>query len=141
HLYFTKALTCTQVVTSGLTDTLLPKANLSEKEKQSLKSFFEYFSITDLQNRYFQRISTAQQRIVLLIRALIKNAEMLILDEPYQFFDEELIRHANQLLNWYCRDKTLIFVTHHEEEIPSIIDKKIQMINGSGKIISTASKG
>jgi molybdate transport system ATP-binding protein len=139
HLYFTKALTCAQVVTSGLSDTLLPKANLSEKEKQSLQSFFQYFALSDLQERYFQRISTAQQRIVLLIRALIKNAEMLILDEPYQFFDEQLIRHANRLLNWYCRDKTLIFVTHHEEEIPSSVDQMMQMSNGCGKIIAALS--
>lgn len=136
HLYFTKALTCTEVVTTGLSDTLLPKANLSKKEMQSLQSFFKYFSLSDLQEKYFQRISTAQQRIVLLIRALIKNAEMLILDEPYQFFDEQLIRHANRLLNWYCRDKTLIFVTHHEEEIPSSVDRMMQMSNGKGAIIA-----
>jgi len=136
HLYFTKALTCAQVVTSGLSDTMLPKTNLSELERQSLQSFFKYFALTDLSERYFQRISTAQQRIVLLIRALIKNAEMLILDEPYQFFDEALISHANRLLNWYCRKKTLIFVTHHDEEIPSIINRKMQMTCGSGEIIS-----
>lgn len=136
HLYFTKDLTCAQVVTSGLSDTMLPKTNLSELERQSLQSFFKYFALTDLSERYFQRISTAQQRIVLLIRALIKNAEMLILDEPYQFFDEALISHANRLLNWYCRKKTLIFVTHHDEEIPSIINRKMQMTRGSGEIIS-----
>jgi len=115
---------------------MLPKANLSELERQSLQSFFKYFALTDLTERYFQRISTAQQRIVLLIRALIKNAEMLIFDEPYQFFDKELISHANRLLNWYCRKKTLIFVTHHDEEIPSIINRKMQMTRGSGEIIS-----
>lgn len=136
HLYFAKALTCAQVITSGLSDTMIPKANLSKQERQSLQSFLQYFALTDLQNRYFQRISTAEQRIVLLIRALIKNAGMLILDESYQFFDEQLIRHANRLLDWYCRDKTLIFVTHHEDEIPAIIDKKIQMTGGTGKILS-----
>lgn len=140
HLYFRKTLTCAEVVASGLCDTMLPKANLSEEERQSLQSFFQYFSLSDLQTRYFQRVSTTEQRIVLLIRALIKNAGMLILDEPYQFFDEQLIRRANRLLDWYCRDKTLIFVTHHEEEIPSIIDKKIQMIDGTGKIVTTGKK-
>jgi molybdate transport system ATP-binding protein len=136
HLYFTKALTCAQVVTSGFSDTMLPKAHLSEKESRSLQSFFAYFSLSDLSDRYFQRISQTEQRLVLLIRALIKNAEMLILDEPYHFFDEPLIRHANRLLDWYCRDKTFIFVTHHEEEIPTCIDQMMQMNAGVGKIIS-----
>lgn len=136
HLYFTKALTCAEVVTSGLNDTMLPKTNLSDKERQSLQSFFAYFSLSDLTNRYFQRISTGQQRIVLLIRALIKNAEMLILDEPYHFFDEQLIRHTNRLLDWYCRDKTLIFVTHHAEDIPACVNQVMQMNEGVGKIKS-----
>ena len=136
HLYFTKALTCEQVVTSGLSDTMLPKANLTDKERRSLQSFFTYFSLSGLSDRYFQRVSKTQQRIVLLIRALIKNAEMLILDEPYHFFDEQLIRHANRLLDWYCRDKTLIFVTHHTEEIPACVDQMMQMSAGVGKIIS-----
>jgi molybdate transport system ATP-binding protein len=137
HLYFTKALTCAHVVTSGFSDTMLPKADLSEKESRSLQSFFAYFSISDLSNRYFQRISQTEQRLVLLIRALIKNAEMLILDEPYHLFDEQLIRHTNRLLDWYCRDKTLIFVTHHKEEIPACVDQMMQMSAGTGKIIST----
>ncbi|OPY82727.1 MAG: putative HMP/thiamine import ATP-binding protein YkoD [Smithella sp. PtaU1.Bin162] len=136
HLYFTKALTCTQVVTSGLNDTMLAKAHLSDKEKQSMQSFFTYFSLNDLSRRYFQRISKTEQRIVLLIRALIKNAEMLILDEPYHYFDEQLIRRTNRLLDWYCRDKTLIFVTHHPEEIPASVNQRMHMNAGVGKIIS-----
>ncbi|HPK53670.1 MAG TPA: ATP-binding cassette domain-containing protein [Smithellaceae bacterium] len=136
HLYFTRSLTCAQVVASGLTDTMLPKADLSAAEGQSLQSFFAYFSLNDISGRYFQKVSSGQQRIVLLIRALIKNAEMLILDEPYHFFDERLIRHANRLLDWYCLDKTLIFVTHHPEEIPDCVDHVMRMNAGSGKIKS-----
>lgn len=136
HLYFTKALTCTEVATSGLTDTMLAKAHLSESERKSVQSFFAYFAISHLANRYFQRVSKAEQRVVLLIRALIKNAEMLILDEPYHFFDEQLVRHANRLLDWYCRDKTLIFVTHHAEEIPASVKHIMQMDKGVGRVVS-----
>ncbi len=84
---------------------------------------FLVFSLTGLQNRYFQRVSTTEHRIVLIIRTLINNTAMLIIDEPDQFFEEQLIRRANCPLDYYCLDRTLIFVIHHEEEILPIIDK------------------
>lgn len=72
--------------------------------------------------------SLGQQRLVLLARALTKDAQLLILDEPYQGVDWGGIERANELLGEVCNaTKTVIFVTHREEEIPQWVDKRLRL--------------
>jgi len=84
-----------------------------------------YFEIPHLKSRLFQQLSTGEQRIMLLIRALIKNPPLILLDEPFQGFDLKTIQLAKDLLNGILSPQhTLIFITHYKREIPSIVEKR-----------------
>ena len=52
------------------------------------------FGIPDLESRLFARLSTGEQRLVLFVRALVKQPPLLILDEPFQGLDEATIACA-----------------------------------------------
>ena len=77
-------------------------------------------------------LSLGKQRLVLLARALVKNPPLLILDEPAQGLDEEQQQLFKTIIEQLCEhmDKTLIYVTHLKDEIPSCINKFIRLENG-----------
>ncbi len=130
HVYFRQNKTCREVALSGLYENPYKRTNISDNIVRFSDDLFEYFSIVNLANNSFQRISAGQQNIVLLIRALVKNSPMLVLDEPFQGLDAYTVNAAKRLLNEYCRERTLIFVSHRIDEMPDCIDRCLHMEKG-----------
>jgi len=77
-------------------------------------------------------LSTGQQRMLLLARALIKNPPMLILDEPCQGLDDGQTAYFRALITTLCEafDKTLLYVSHYRQELPSCIDRFLRLEKG-----------
>lgn len=129
HLYFPRHLTARQVGLTGLTDTLVVPARPSTEALHDLDALLTYFDIGHLADRPFGTLSSGEQRLTLLIRALLKNAPMLILDEPFQALDAQRAEQARQLLN-ARPDKTIVFVTHESAELPRSINRRVDMQAG-----------
>jgi molybdate transport system ATP-binding protein len=123
HLYFNRNKTCRDVALSGLSENPYRKITMIAGEILQLSdNLFEYFAITGIRDNLFQHVSTGQQNLTLLIRALVKNPPMLVLDEPFQGIDLESVGLAKRLLDEYCKNRTVIFVSHQPDEIPSCIN-------------------
>lgn len=122
HLYFPQHLTTRQVILSGLTDTLTPAKAVRPETETDLTTLLTYFGLAEHSSRAFGQLSAGQQRVVLLIRALIKNPPVLILDEPFQALDAEHVSLARQLID-SLPNKTILFVTHDRNELPTSIDR------------------
>jgi molybdate transport system ATP-binding protein len=131
HLYFNSNKTCGEAALSGLSENPYRKIKVTDETARFAGNLFEYFAITKIYREQFRHVSTGQQNIVLLIRALVKNPPMLVLDEPFQGMDDVSVSSAKYLLDEYCRNRTLIFVSHRPEEIPSCIDKYCRIENGN----------
>ena len=56
----------------------------------------------------------------------MKDPELLILDEPLHGLDEPNRQRVKQIIEAFChrKNKTLIMVTHYEEELPDCIDHR-----------------
>lgn len=82
-----------------------------------------YFGISDLKDRSFLQLSSGEQRMVLLVRAFVKDPELLILDEPLHGLDMYNRRLVKDIIEVFCarKGKTLIMVTHYQEELPDVI--------------------
>lgn len=129
HLYYLKNVRCLDVVGSGFFDTigLYRKCN-SEQEKVAIE-WMEVFRISHLKDISFLNISSGEQRLVLLARVFVKNPDLLILDEPLHGLDVANKKFIKRLIEDFCgTDKSLIYVTHYEEEIPNIVDKRLVLI-------------
>ena len=122
HLYFPQHLTARQVVLTGLTDTLTPPRTVPPETEADLVALLAYFDLSDQLSGAFGQLSAGQQRLVLLIRALIKNPSVLVLDEPFQALDAKYISLARQLID-SLPNKTILFVTHDRSELPASIDR------------------
>ncbi len=59
-----------------------------------------------------RQLSGGEQRRLGLARALLHDAPLWILDEPTEGLDTETERHILALLDSYCKNKTLLMITH-----------------------------
>ncbi len=130
HVYFQQGKTCRDVALSGLHENPYQQVKVTNNIVHLLEELFDYFSITHVTNNLFQRVSTGQQNVALLVRALLKNPPLLLLDEPFQGMDMHTVALAKQLLDAFCRARTLILVSHRPDELPSCIDRQLNIEKG-----------
>ncbi|GGA82426.1 ATP-binding cassette domain-containing protein [Puia dinghuensis] len=133
HLYFDTAVSGFEVVASGLFDTIGLFRQINEQQEALVRLWMQLLSLQDLQTRRLVQLSTGQQRMVLLARALIKNPPMLILDEPCQGLDDEQTARFRNLITILCKTfgTTLIYVSHYRQELPACIDHFLQLDKGA----------
>jgi molybdate transport system ATP-binding protein len=135
HVYFDKDSTCFETVASGLFDAIGLFRQLSDDQVQLVRNWIEITGLGMVQQKRLYELSVGEQRKVLLIRALIKDPPLLILDEPCQGLDSETQSSLLGLIDHVCisGNKTMIFVTHYPEGSPDCIDHFIKLKDGMVK--------
>jgi molybdate transport system ATP-binding protein len=132
HLYFDTGATVQDVVASGLFDTVGLFRTLNDEQETLAHLWMSLLSLSELRNRRLVQLSTGQQRMILLARALIKNPPMLILDEPCQGLDDEQTARFLALITTLCEafHSTLIYVSHYRRELPVCISHFLRLEKG-----------
>ncbi|MEO6220633.1 MAG: ATP-binding cassette domain-containing protein [Ginsengibacter sp.] len=132
HHYFDSGISCFNMVASGLFDTIGLFKQINEKQKNIVRQWMSLMHINEFEEKLFRQLSNGEQRLVLLTRALVKNPPLLILDEPCQGLDHEVSAWFIALINDICvsMKKTLVYVSHYEEEIPSCVTKTLKLEQG-----------
>ncbi|QNF35231.1 ATP-binding cassette domain-containing protein [Adhaeribacter swui] len=131
HLYFRQPLSGQQVAATGYTDTLTRPKTLTTEQEAQIQNHFAFFDRLDLLTKPFLQMSAGEQRLVLLIRSVLKNPALLIWDEPLQGLSREYIQRATQLLKNYCTpDTTLILVSHYADEVPHFVNNYFYLKEG-----------
>ena len=124
HRSYHRDLPALHIVASGLKDTVGLYIRTTEAERDCCRWWMDIFGIGHLANRSFLKMSSGEQRLVLLARAFVKDPELLILDEPLHGLDASNRQLVKDIIDTYCqrKNKTLIFVSHYKEERPKCID-------------------
>ena len=133
HQYFPTDNSCLQVIESGYYDTLgLFRPSQKTKADTALR-WMKALEIDKYARVLLKNIPASAQRLCLLARALIKNPDLLIFDEPCQGLDEHQQHHFKTLVDTICRlsNVTLIYVTHYQHEIPDSVTKVLRLDRGS----------
>lgn len=120
HLYFKSSLSAAQVVGTGLLDTMGLYKELKPDQWQRIQTWFGVYGLAYLLDRPFHTLSTGQQKVVLLLRALVKNPALLILDEACQGLDDHFIALTKAVLDYLAQHQgnALIYVTHLPQDLP-----------------------
>ncbi len=132
HLYFNKNSTVWKVIASGFFDSAGLFQKLTENQLALTHLYLKLVNLFDLKDRNLNQLSFGQQRLVFLARALVKNPTLLILDEPCQGLDYNQMIFFRSILNEIAvhQNKTLVFVTHYEDEIPACINMRFNLFEG-----------
>lgn len=130
HLYFTEPVNALQAAATGFHDVMASRP-VTPDQAAIVRQLFDELGLGDVARLPFQRLSTGQQRLVLLVRALVKTPELLILDEPFQGLDQEAITRARDWLDRRLSPtQTVIFVTHDPSELPRSIGLLLRLDRG-----------
>jgi len=132
HIYYPRTASTLDVVCSGFFDSSGLYRRPGPEQTGLANGWLEAFGLLERAGDAFHNLSSGQQRLALLARALVKAPPLLILDEPCQGLDETHRRHFLDLLGQLCRRAplTLIFVTHNSEEIPAWFTHRMVLDRG-----------
>lgn len=111
-------------------------------KKDAKKKGMEYLEIVDLDgyaNSKIHEISGGQQQRVALVRSLIVNPKVLLLDEPLSNLDAKLRVKMREEIKIIQRkfNMTMVFVTHDQEEA-LVLGDKIAIMN-EGELVQLGS--
>lgn len=127
HRAYLKDLPTIDIVASGLKDSIGLYQRPKPQERDICRLWMDIFNIGQLADKTFLKLSSGEQRLALLARAFVKDPELLILDEPLHGLDDYNRQLVKEVIDAFCqrKGKTLVMVTHYQEELPAVIDHSL----------------
>ena len=131
HWYFDFNTTVSESIASGFFDSIGLYKEIGYHKQTQIDELIEYFGLSAQKNIPLGHLPLGQQRLVLLARTVIKNPELLVLDEPCQGLDAQQTLQFNNLIDGLCTtNRTLIYVSHHDDQLPKNLTHQLLLKNG-----------
>ena len=123
-------LTGLETVLTGCLDAASADEERFARQRTQARLWLRKLGVAALGNRLFGQMSTGEQRLVLLARALVNKPRVLVLDEPCQGLDPvnraRLIAAVDRQIR---QGVTVLLVTHRRDEIPPTITHLLRLRN------------
>lgn len=134
-----------QIYATSIIENICLKENITDEEVDKVKNILEelelWEKINNLPNGVYTEIgkefleqgevfSKGEMQKIAIARAIFKNAEIILLDEPFSSLDENTNRKMIMFMKKLAREKIVIYVTHEMQSL-NIADKIIELENGS----------
>jgi NitT/TauT family transport system ATP-binding protein len=100
-------------------------------------ALFARLGLTGAEDRYPRQLSGGMRQRVSIVRALVHEPSVLLMDEPFGALDaitRTQLRHDLERL-WLDTRKTVLFITHSIEEAIGLSDRVLVMSRGPGRIV------
>jgi len=100
-----------------------------KQEKKLASEAMEKVGILNLENRQISQLSGGQQQRVFLARALIQDAQIYFMDEPFQGVDATTERAIVSLLQQFRQEGKTVVVVHHDLQTVSDYFDWVTLLN------------
>lgn len=104
-----------------------------QHKKCSNKEISEVLKLVELEGlskRKTNELSGGQKQRIAIARALIKNPEIILADEPTGNLDKETSRQIFEILKKLSKDKLIVIVSHDEESARKYADRIVRIEDG-----------
>lgn len=104
----------------------------SKNYKKKLDDLIEYFEISDLLNKRYIDLSSGQKTRVNIVKSLINDPEIVLMDEPTASLDPDIADKTLSLIENLKEDRnlTILFTSHNMNEITRICDDVVFLDHG-----------
>ncbi len=115
-------------------------AGVRRKAAQAIaRPLLRTYGLGGFENRYPAQLSGGMKQRVALLRTILFNRDVILLDEPFGALDAQTREHMQEWLLdlWDDFKKTVLFVTHDIDEAIYLSDRVFVMSARPGRIVSS----
>jgi molybdate transport system ATP-binding protein len=129
HLSYRVNCSLLHVVLSGFYDSIGLYQQPTKKQALLAKQWLDLIGLGEHENTPFQQLSFGDQRLALIVRAMVKHPPLLILDEPCNGLDEINRQRILAVISTIAQTKTtsVIYVNHHSDDVIDGINNHIHL--------------
>lgn len=111
---------------------------VSKEEKQKVLKAIEQVGMLEFKDRQISELSGGQQQRAFIARALVQEADIYLMDEPFQGVDSTTEKSIVEILKQLKAEGKTIIVVHHDLQTVSTYFESVALINKavivSGKV-------
>lgn len=123
--------TAAEVVASGLLGPRRPFADRGRRARERALAALDAVGLADRAGHHVQVFSGGQSQRVLIARALVREPDLLLLDEPLAGIDRaSRERLAEILLGLHAQGLTLVTVLHEMAELAAVVKRTVVLADG-----------
>src|SRR5436305_10365170 len=103
-----------------------------KQAKEKILKLTEYFEISDLLPVLYQNLSAGQKTRVNLVKSLLNDPELILMDEPTASLDPDIADKTLTLIEELKRERNLaiLYTSHNMHEVTRICDEVIFLDHG-----------
>lgn len=116
-------ITAWEVVMIGFLGNKKIGSSFNKPEKLKAEQVLKDLKLTDLKQKTIGELSGGQRQRIMIARALVRNPELLILDEPTNNVDQESGRDLYELLRELNKKMAIIIVSHDIDVVSRHVNK------------------
>jgi iron complex transport system ATP-binding protein len=111
----------------------------TQKDEEEAFAALDRFGMADYARRPFHELSGGQRQLVIFARALVAEADILILDEPTSALDLKNQRLVLDWINTLSRKDglTIVMTTHHPHHALAVADQALLMLGEDTHLLGT----
>ncbi len=141
QVQYRKKMTALDVIASGFYDSIGTYVCPTKEQMEVVRAWCSILSIEDIASQNYHQLSYGQKRMILLARSMVKPPVLLIVDEPCHGLDIPNRKRILDIIETIGETKTsLLYITHHREEILPCISHILQLTSGIAKTIPVLRK-
>jgi taurine transport system ATP-binding protein len=116
---------------------LMVRGSAQSEQQAAVESYLRLVGLWDFRNRYPYELSGGMQQRLAIVRALVNDPKVLLMDEPFGALDALTREKMQEELHtvWRRTKKTIVFITHGVEEAVYLGTEVVVMSPRPGRIL------
>jgi len=139
--HFSRQDSIEKMIISGFNDSIGLYITPTDQQIRLAQEWLDFIQLYPQRNKAIQFLTMAEQRMVLIARAMVKHPPLLILDEPTAGLDDAsaalIITMIQQIV--HQSKSTILYVSHSREEgltPTNVFELSPSLLGTTGKIVS-----